>query len=1534
MSSDAPPPDEKVRRHDEDGLGKANHRTKHRKEVKRYHQRQLNKQLREEAKARDAQLFLFEPSERVVGSTEETHADAHEAGRGVATGTSSALTTVLQRMTEVVPTAADNQPLRRTPPQRLLQNILSVPTSNAAAVAATGTHEFASNPPAGWDFEFLLRAPRASASAAPSPSAGNGVDSCATDATTVLAVADATVCRSLSVLEPFESHAVVDTAQRGSATPLDAASRDSNGSAIRRTGDQPPPDPCVQPHSNPRSLSSWERISVHPIYSGVSSTITKLLTNTQVQRIDGVKAIPMQAPLAPGTDINQPPRTYLTLDPIHNVHQHAPGFLRNERVALQHMLANAVMEWKDMQQNALIVSSAEAMRTIFEQVYVPERPLALHVQRIGPTLVIDSRASEPSGVREMRQEALFGKVMYRMKETYGRDASAADEAADGAAAGAAGQLALALPERRLTSMASSDVHFGAHLHRYSQVLRWRMDTTEVLVGTDAPIVLDQRSNTEQLVRVKEKTPVGSADEEQREALRSWFDAMMANVLQIGTYVHHDGIVQSHQVKKTMDILSSTEARMAAAALSFTSSVLQWLVKQCHRDGGTYAVVRDYASDYVELFELPDLDESTAFVEETDKYFGCPTAPTLACVNTGTAEQTADGAAYIEREVQSTPFSGYGIGGTPTTAHHLHRFNWNFGKTCFNIGQHIFRGGDANRAGDALSLLHRSLRILLPSCRENLSARETVAELVEMVPVLVARKLQVAATVASSGTANSPAVTAIDGVAGLCSSPEVYRDALLLCGRFEIPLQHMFVEARDLEGSQLMKAFYAQCLVACSAAVGTVVALSLEAYCSGCHHLRALRMARGEAKAKANKGNAELRVALPQEGAMTAISSSMQDLLQVVVEGLVRLEETSELLGPLHSTARATANPTEAPSGASVTEKYSSVHRATPDSRDGEHPKEGPLFTTAPLVPSRKPPLESYCQSMLPATPPAHTCAQSGLSECSRGADVGAVPVSCSTVLDPRTQVNLTPLRSALCELYGDVALVAMSDAASGFSVRVLTELGTRLEARLQQRGGKLPTTLVWLTTLKADVVSLSFSALRFYNRLDAHTRRHLVKLAFVYYLLGKEHHRTARYTKALEALHRAKSHLHASQKAADDIVFGAVFGSRDMFHWADVMRLLGDVYRSIVERKLDSALGIATVTLQQPLLVGPLHDLPQDADDFFTQALSVYTQGGTDKACRLARSYTLLLYASVLMERFAVSGTAAPHSASQRIAQLLREAEELAPTTFVKEREWHTLHLFTVTSTAAQDTALVRAVEEILLRTTTARDSPVRQSVPAVVVVVDGCDYSVDPSAAKKESNSVDADIAEWGGYRRERFVMPPTCPTLVELQKALVCCTMVERETSGRYADTPQQQPSHSRPQEAKRVVCTEAKYRGLLRWVGRAAGYLTSVLDYHEAHNSALEGTAVRHQWQSVLHSWGEREAGAFIHRMVSMIALRVLGAAQTRLAGVKQQEARGAIKQIACALSSAATLKAGGAGDTPEVFQQLLRDMRAFLVPFVGW
>ncbi|KPI86948.1 hypothetical protein ABL78_3994 [Leptomonas seymouri] len=1505
------------------------HRTKHRKEVKRYHQRQLNKQLREEAKTRDAQLFLFEQN-------------------------SSANTTSGKKDAAV--TAA------RDPPVEGVDTVKSITNSGdasdvggeAAAAAAMANQLAAPLLPiatSSWSFDFVLRKPTFVG--------GDGADDDAVTAAAAAAEAPAHAASSEgshSKEGAAVGQALVSAATRSLTAPQLPPSNQSSLVASTRHPPRSLADHTAEQPSRPGGNS--KPISVLPITTDVVGSINKLLNHAHVQRVEGVPAIPMEAPLSVGTDLNRPPRNYLTLDPIFNIHQYAPGFVRDQRIALQHMLATAVANWKDMHQSALIVTSAEAMRAIFEQVYVPSRPLALRVRRIGPTIIIDSRASQPSHVHEMRQQALFSKALYLMKETHGRNL-VAEEAA------AASQMALALPERRLCSVSASDpMHFGVNLHRYSQLLRWHIDSTELLVGNDVPVVLDERTGTEQLVRVKAADQANFTDTEQRETLQCWFDAMLANVSHVGTYLHCDGTLMSYQVKKTNDLLGYVEARMAGAALNFTSTTLQWLVKHCQRDGGTYAILRDFTSDCLKLYELPDMDEASAFMEEAGKHFSKFPMPADPQDGGDAASQAGGAEAHFSRP------SGNAL--------RLSRFSLNFGRTCFNIGQHLYRDGGVGRANDALTLLHRSLRIFLPCCGSTPVARETVVEVVQMLPALVSRKMQadasskaVAASVASCSVGSdssdrlgfpSAEKTLAGFVTATCSSPELYRDTLLLCGEFEIPIRRAFVEAGRGERDPLMQAFYARCLVASSAAVCAVVASSLEAYYCGCHHLRVMRKARSEAKSKDGKNTALCSVD-HRDDVMAALASITHDLLQVVVEGLIRLEETSTLISPLHATEAATTNATTATlsnqstlgTSQNPTDMWKAAAPATQPSIVASPPStEGPAAGHAK---SSKGELSSagYSSSsdaseivssaacaahgeadMVNASSSSNDARRRRTSSPTRVAVTtaqsngvvgdGGTPkvIACGTVVDPRTQVDTTPLRSALCELYGDVVMIGMADAASGFTTRALSGLGSRLEVRAQEQSRPLPTTLLWLTSLKPDVVSLSFTALRFYGRVASHTRRHLVKLAQVYYLVGKEHHRTARYTKALEALHRSKSLLQASHKAPEDVVLGNAFGSHGMVQWADVMLLLGDVYRSVVERKLETAQGVAAITVAQPLLIGPLHNLPEEAEVFFAQSLAAYKQGGPDERCKSATALTLLIYASVLMERIALSGEPASHAASQRIAELLRDVETQSPSLLVAEREWQTLRLFTITSPTAADSTLTRTVEEILLRFPCSTLPSQRSATDSGVLELQ-----------EKEPLWVDADVADCSFHRRGRHMLLPLCPLMTNMQRALVCCVMVERLAPPRTADATLSALPRGRDgaKPAALMTASENKYRSLLRWIGRAAAFMTTTLQIFLRNKDVIRAAALRHQWMSTQRSWGEQTLGGCLHRVVCMMTLRLLNAAQAQLPGPKQAGARETFKQVAMKLEAKSDANTTS-DEAYELVEKSLQELNTLLMPFTEW
>lgn len=90
------------------------------------------------------------------------------------------------------------------------------------------------------------------------------------------------------------------------------------------------------------------------------------------------------------------------------------------------------------------------------------------------------------------------------------------------------------------------------------------------------------------------------------------------------------------------------------------------------------------------------------------------------------------------------------------------------------------------------------------------------------------------------------------------------------------------------------------------------------------------------------------------------------------------------------------------------------------------------------------------------------------------------------------------------------------------------------------------TTLQWLRCISSDAVSLSFTALRFYTKSSTTAQRQLLKMGQVHYFVGQFHHRVDRYTKSLEALHRAKSTFALAAKTNKVPPFGECFCSSSM----------------------------------------------------------------------------------------------------------------------------------------------------------------------------------------------------------------------------------------------------------------------------------------------------------------------------------------------------------------------------------------------------
>lgn len=177
------------------------------------------------------------------------------------------------------------------------------------------------------------------------------------------------------------------------------------------------------------------------------------------------------------------------------------------------------------------------------------------------------------------------------------------------------------------------------------------------------------------------------------------------------------------------------------------------------------------------------------------------------------------------------------------------------------------------------------------------------------------------------------------------------------------------------------------------------------------------------------------------------------------------------------------------------------------------------------------------------------------------------------------EIQLAPLRAALCELYGDLILLTMADPTT-FTPLILKRIATEMTVQLSSctwNADSLSntnstnnstssnnnntvnintgvfnnanhittknTTLQWLRCISSDAVSLSFTALRFYTKSSTTAQRQLLKTGQVHFFVGQFHHRVDRYTKSLEALHRAKSIFALAAKTDKMPPFGECFCS-------------------------------------------------------------------------------------------------------------------------------------------------------------------------------------------------------------------------------------------------------------------------------------------------------------------------------------------------------------------------------------------------------
>nr|CCC92218.1 conserved hypothetical protein [Trypanosoma congolense IL3000] len=887
-----------------------------------------------------------------------------------------------------------------------------------------------------------------------------------------------------------------------------------------------------------------------PLKAGGQSGV---LRGSFVRRVEGVPSIPMHMPLEPGTDLDKPTCNYLTPDPTYNIHQYVPGFGRDELAAKRSLLSCAVREWRNGGDKVLVLSTGEALRSVFEATYNDDRTLALQVRRVGPTLLVDSHSEQVvrAGVQDMRMKSLLAKALYRILE----GSTSQCDLANGGVVNPGNQGVVTMPMHRIGSAALT--RRVRELSRYSHILHWEIGTMDALVGADTPVVLDVRSNMEHVLCLRDTSVAKTPKQLQRDVLNSWFEATLANVPNVGVYVHHDGIIEGCEVVKTQEILGLVEGRMAATAMNFTTSVLQWLVKQCRRDGATYAVIQNYESGALEIYECFNDEELERFLPED-----------------GTS--TEDGRHASATEASRTQAEEDGR----QQEEENERLNWGLATMCFRMGMHL--KDSVEKAPDAMSLLLRSFLVYLMQRKRMDEACPHICEILKVLPELVGLVIR-----------NKKANLESEG--GVIQLPEICREVFITCGRFGTRLHEV---AFDESLHVPIRRSFLQCLLPCSAAVCVCVARAAEQF----HEERSTYLRQKAESGKCSNVHIHGLIA--------------KGLLQMVVEGLLRLENMISVLE----------------SGMEI------MHCA-------------PVYEM----------------------------------------------VKENALIDTKTDImDVAPLVRALREFYADIALLAMSDPTP-FTANILVELSHHIKARgeARNRAADVPTpvgasasgesVLAWMSTITYDVVSLSYTALRFLTKVGVQSKRILAKTAQVYYHVGHHYLLTDRYTKALDSLHRAQSLFKGTEDGEVKGIFGEHCASSAGVKLEDVRYSLGETFLRMANLKLRLTPASCTLTPQQPLAMGDARPLSPEEDSFYRQAVDHFEHcGARDKL-----AFVFRMYACRQISHIISCGHQADSSKGRSIYSLLKRADELQPCPLLR---WEVLRLF---GCVAPHGALQRWAEEL-----------------------------------------------------------------------------------------------------------------------------------------------------------------------------------------------------------------------------------------------
>eukprot|EP00756_Hemistasia_phaeocysticola_P002629 Hpha_TRINITY_DN11789_c0_g2::TRINITY_DN11789_c0_g2_i1::g.31899::m.31899 len=125
---------------------------------------------------------------------------------------------------------------------------------------------------------------------------------------------------------------------------------------------------------------------------------------------------------------------------------------------------------------------------------------------------------------------------------------------------------------------------------FQRNLRWRFHDLNILLGSNPPVMRQEESGAEVMLRLRDADRPFS----QVEALEMWLDNVMSDVPQVAICFHRDGEVQGYQLIGTADIpsLAGAPTFEPTQVQDYAVRVLHWLKDACKEDAGSYLLVRD------------------------------------------------------------------------------------------------------------------------------------------------------------------------------------------------------------------------------------------------------------------------------------------------------------------------------------------------------------------------------------------------------------------------------------------------------------------------------------------------------------------------------------------------------------------------------------------------------------------------------------------------------------------------------------------------------------------------------------------------------------------------------------------------------------------------------------------------------------------------------------------------------------------------------------------------------------------------------